>query len=63
MLQPYTTQTDWKRKEGYSVVKREYVHNMYLPLTAKNKFHKCFYVSLPRFLVGALYKGAVGPSA
>lgn len=50
-------------RKGDSIVKREYLHNAYLPLIAKNTFHKCFCVSFPRFLAWLLHKGAVGLSA
>lgn len=50
-------------RKGDSTVKREYLHNAYLPWIAKNTFHECFYTSFPRFLAWLLRKGALGLSA
>lgn len=57
MLQLYTTWTDWKCKEGYNVVKREYLHNVYLPSIARNKFHKCFMCLFQSFWLELFTKG------
>lgn len=57
MLQPCTTWTDWKCKKGYSAVKREYLHNVYLPLIARNKFHKCFMCLFQSFWLELFTKG------
>lgn len=44
-------------RRGYSVVKREYLHNVYLPLIARNKFHKCFMCLFQSFWLELFTKG------